>query len=303
MKNYHILIVDDQYEHLDFISQIIESNSKNYELYEALNVKNALKIIGKESIDLIITDWEMPEMNGIEFISQIKQNEKTKDIPVIMCTGIMTSSDNLKAALEAGATDYIRKPVDQIELLARINSMLKLSDSVKETIEQKEIIFKKEKQIIEQKNELLEQENKFKDKELFTKTIQLVSINEFLVDISEDIKVITKDYPLKIRKDFVTIKSKIRAKLSDTFWREFEIEMNLVKNNFYEKLNLLFPNLTVKEKRLCSLLILNFSTKEIANLLVQSPKSIDMARYRLRQKFNLDINQNLTTFLLKLLEN
>jgi len=86
----------------------------------------------------------MPEMDGIEFIKQLKQSTITADIPVIMCTGVMTSSENLNTALNAGAVDYIRKPIDEIELIARTKANLHLANSysrIKKLNESKDRIF------------------------------------------------------------------------------------------------------------------------------------------------------------------
>jgi signal transduction histidine kinase len=79
--------------------------------------------------DLIITDWEMPGMSGIDLIKKLKNNKMTFDIPVIMCTGVMTSSKNLMTARNVGAADYIRKPIDKIELLAITKANLHLADN------------------------------------------------------------------------------------------------------------------------------------------------------------------------------
>ncbi len=124
-----ILIVDDQPENLQVITDIFIKSKLQYEILQAPNGKIALKIIEKVLPDLIITDWEMPEMDGIEFIKQLKQNANTVDIPVIMCTGVMTSSKNLETSLQAGAVDYIRKPIDEIELIARTRANLHLADN------------------------------------------------------------------------------------------------------------------------------------------------------------------------------
>lgn len=128
---HKILVVDDQPENLEVLVEVVEMTNPNYEVLQALNSKTALIIARGEIPDLIITDWEMPEMDGIELIKALKADELTKDIPIIMCTGIMTSSENLSTALKAGAVDYIRKPVDPLELPARLRSMLQLSDSFK----------------------------------------------------------------------------------------------------------------------------------------------------------------------------
>lgn len=134
-----ILIVDDDVAHLEAIIDIIEESSCNYEIFSALNGKAALEITQKEMPDLIITDWEMPTMNGIEFIEQLKNDQKSIDIPVIMCTGIMTTSENLETALRIGAVDYIRKPIDKIELIARIKANLHLAEKYNEVKKLNEI--------------------------------------------------------------------------------------------------------------------------------------------------------------------
>lgn len=126
-----ILLVDDNPDDIKVFVELIACEFPKYCLYHSLNAKYALYIAKKEKPDLIITDWEMPEMNGIDFISALKKDMETKDIPVIMCTGVMITSKHLKTALDAGAEDYIRKPVDKIEMNARITTVLRLSDSYK----------------------------------------------------------------------------------------------------------------------------------------------------------------------------
>ncbi|MCP4130990.1 MAG: response regulator, partial [bacterium] len=131
MHTHKILIVDDQTEHLEAIVNIIENDTNSYRVLQAFDGLAAIKIAEKEIPDLIITDWEMPGMNGIELIKLLKSKEEIQDIPIIMCTGVMTKSENLATSLKVGAVDYVRKPVDKIELKARINSMLLLSESYK----------------------------------------------------------------------------------------------------------------------------------------------------------------------------
>ncbi len=127
-----ILIIDDQPENLKTIVDIFETECKSFDIVQAPNGRIALTILEKITPDIIITDWEMPEMDGIEFIKELKKDPRTADIPVIMCTGIMISSENLNTALEAGAIDYIRKPIDKIELLARTKSNLHLAEQYTE---------------------------------------------------------------------------------------------------------------------------------------------------------------------------
>lgn len=132
MKHYSILVVDDRPDNLKIIVDYLKESELSLTILKAPNGKIACRIAEKKLPDLIITDWEMPEMNGIETIKYLKSRESTKDIPVIVATGAMTLTENLKTAMEAGAVDYIRKPIDKTELTARVNSMLKLAESFKE---------------------------------------------------------------------------------------------------------------------------------------------------------------------------
>ncbi len=131
MENYSILIIDDSPDNLETIIEYLSESELSLTILKAPNGKIACSLAEKKHPDLIITDWEMPEMDGIETIKYLKSQEKTKDIPIIMCTGKMITSENLNMSLKAGAVDYIRKPIDIIELNARVNSMLKLSRSYK----------------------------------------------------------------------------------------------------------------------------------------------------------------------------
>lgn len=131
-KKYKLLIVDDEPIYLTSIAEAISSSDSQIEVLQALTAKTGLDIVNSEQPDIIIADWDMPEMNGIEFIQALKSNPKTKAIPIIMCTGIMNNSEHLKVAFDAGAADYIRKPVDKIEIIARVRSILQLSKSYQE---------------------------------------------------------------------------------------------------------------------------------------------------------------------------
>ncbi|GAB4190354.1 MAG: hypothetical protein OHK0057_21130 [Thermoflexibacter sp.] len=135
MLNSTILIIDDEQNYLDIITNTLKS--KNHRVLQALNGRMGCKVAERFLPDIIIMDWEMPEMNGIEAIKYLKQQPATQEIPIIMATGVMTAVEHLETALEAGAIDYIRKPIDSIELYARINATLKLSRSYKEIKNQK----------------------------------------------------------------------------------------------------------------------------------------------------------------------
>lgn len=131
MEKYSILIADDETNNLKVIIDFIEESNYAYNILNATNGELAYKIAQKKIPDLIIMDWEMPVMNGIEAIKMLKSNPQTSNIPVIMATGVWVSKKHMEIAIEAGAIDYIRKPIEKMELLTRINSILKISKSLK----------------------------------------------------------------------------------------------------------------------------------------------------------------------------
>ena len=140
MRSFKILIIEDDPVYERIISSILENIDREIHLLKSNNGLDALKIVKTENPDLILTDWDMPHMSGIEFCKEIQADQDFENIPVIMCTGINTSSENLKTAFESGVVDFIRKPIDKVELEARVNSMLKLSESYRTIKEQKEEI-------------------------------------------------------------------------------------------------------------------------------------------------------------------
>ncbi|WP_299458739.1 hybrid sensor histidine kinase/response regulator [uncultured Microscilla sp.] len=124
-----ILIVDDQSENIQTITHFLEEAQQGYELLIASNGKVAFEVAKKTLPDLIITDWDMPFMNGLELTQAVKTNTSTQHIPILLITGVYTSSEDLKTALDAGAHDYLRKPIQKVELWARASSVLKLMQS------------------------------------------------------------------------------------------------------------------------------------------------------------------------------
>lgn len=118
-----ILVVDDEPDNFDVIEGLLEN--ENYELSYASNGQKALSLFKTFQPDLILLDVMMPEMNGLELCQQLKSNQQCSHIPVIIVTALTTKQD-LSQCLEAGADDFISKPVNGVELRARIRSMLRI---------------------------------------------------------------------------------------------------------------------------------------------------------------------------------
>jgi len=141
-KKPKILVVDDEYANLFFMKKVL--TSEGFETYTATNAIDAEKIINEKKPDTILLDIMMPDISGIDLLQKLQKNEQTKSIPVIMVTAKTDSSD-VENALNLGAIEYIKKPVDEIELLARLKTVLKIKfyeDSLKENIKAKEEFIK-----------------------------------------------------------------------------------------------------------------------------------------------------------------
>ncbi|HRI46321.1 MAG TPA: response regulator [Ignavibacteriaceae bacterium] len=127
-----ILVVDDQPENVYLLQDRLET--EGFEIITAYDGKTGIEKAVKEKPDLILLDVMMPELSGLEVCSVLIENDETSSIPIILVTA-KTSAEDIKAGLQAGAFDYIKKPVEKVELLARVNSALKLSDAKKKLLE------------------------------------------------------------------------------------------------------------------------------------------------------------------------
>lgn len=115
MKNIipKVLLIDDEPIYIRLYRTILRS--KGYEVYEASGYKQAAEVLNLFDIDVIILDYDIPEYNGIQILEKLKSNPLTKDIPVIMSTGLY-SLDLINESYENGASSYMEKPVNSKEL-------------------------------------------------------------------------------------------------------------------------------------------------------------------------------------------
>lgn len=143
----------------------------------------------------------------------------------------------------------------------------------------------------------LEEELEFKNKELATNVMYMIRKNELIAQISERLIKSKLAFKKENQRIIEEIIHDLQCSAEDNVWRDFEVRFQQVYNDFYEKLNAKFPNLTSNEKKLCAFLRLNMSTKEISAITYQSLNSIIVARSRLRKKLGLDSEENLIAFL------
>jgi len=160
MSTRKILIVDDVEYNLLTISEIINNQCENCECITVNNAKDGIEIASKISFDTAIIDIQMPDMNGIEMCKKLKENPVTAIIPVILLTAHAFSSEYMTEGFEAGADEYLTKPINNIELGVRIKAMLR----------------------IKQAEDILRRNNEIQEEIIKKRTDELVKINKKLED-------------------------------------------------------------------------------------------------------------------------
>lgn len=161
----------------------------------------------------------------------------------------------------------------------------------------------KEKEIIGLKNQKLQYELRHKSQDLASSTMNLIRKNEMLLDINNNldkisIEITEKPDSANIIRKIKKMQDDIKKNIEhDNNWKKFQENFDLVYENYLKRLGEQYPVLTVSDKKLCAYLKMDLSSKDIAPLLNMSFRSVEMSRYRLRKKLNLERDVNLTEFL------
>jgi putative two-component system response regulator len=124
-KSARILVVDDNRENAILTRELLHTDG--YEVQTADNAARAEALIRENPPDLILLDVVMPGKSGIELCRELKNNPETRLIPVVMVTGLTDRDDKIRA-IEAGADDFLNKPIFPEEMFARVKSLLKLKE-------------------------------------------------------------------------------------------------------------------------------------------------------------------------------
>ncbi len=125
----NLLLIEDDHPIREMLHHFL--TGKNFLVQDAKDGEQALDILNKTNPDLILLDWMLPDQSGPQIIKIIRKNPVQKDIPIIMLTARAEEMDKIEG-LDAGADDYMAKPVSLQELYARIRALIRRSQGINE---------------------------------------------------------------------------------------------------------------------------------------------------------------------------
>lgn len=161
-----ILVIDDEPTNFDVIESFL--SQQNYQLHYMSSGREAIAALDLLQPDAILLDVMMPDMNGIDVCQHIKSLAKWQAVPIIMITALSTS-DDLAQCLEAGADDYVSKPINKLELRSRLQSMLRIKrqyDDLQLALERQAVLKAERIELLAKHNAELEQKVKERTAEL-----------------------------------------------------------------------------------------------------------------------------------------
>ncbi|WP_367390756.1 triple tyrosine motif-containing protein [Lewinella sp. LCG006] len=197
-----------------------------------------------------------------------------------------------------GAFVYFSKKIEKERQAFEANQAKTLAEKEAEFQQEKE---KSEEEIDRLRSENLQSDIQHRTSQLASATMHLVQKGEVLLKIKKELakvhkQVSTEENRKKLQKIIHTIDGNIRL---DSNWEQFEAYFDQVHENFLRNLREAYPDLTPKDQKLCAYLRMNLTTKEIAPLMNISVRGVEISRYRLRKKLDLDTNTNLTDFIMR----
>lgn len=273
----NILLVDDDPQILETTTKILSKNS-NYKIFQTTEPDLAINITKVKSVDLIISDWCMPHKDGMQLINSFKSMPETKNIPIIIISGLNTSEQKLYEAIETGAVDFMSKPISELELVARVSSALRTREY------EKEITANKYKQLAIHAMYLVENH----ERELFF----FEKLQSLVKKIAQS-RQIALNFAEEFVNEMLTLQNRKKIKSFETYFNE-------LYPNFTKRLAEKYPQLTSSEIRMCIFIRMDMDTKKIADLTYSTIDSVKTARSRIRKKLGLDRKINLSTFIAKI---
>jgi DNA-binding CsgD family transcriptional regulator/cell division protein FtsB len=189
-----------------------------------------------------------------------------------------------------------------IYLYRQNKKLLQANSEVVKSVNQNEELTRKntqlEIQVREDREKALQAEIAAQKSALASKIITLSRLNDFLKKLKDDILSVKGEQGTD--RSFLTrLEKNVSDHISNNLWNEFDTLFKAANNQFIQNLVIQHPDLTLTEKRLAYLILMNFSTKEISEIMAKNYRSVEMARFRLRTKLGLEKNENISAYLIK----
>lgn len=282
-ENKTILVADDDPGNRELVVSTMNGLATGIKVLSAAHGGQVLEILGKRGVDVVLLDWEMPVMDGPAVLSEMSLHQEWRHIPVLMYTGVMTSAGNLVKALDNGAVDFIRKPTEPLELIARVKSVLKQREDFSERM-------RLEKESAEMRNLVFKTEINSLKEQLINYLVLLARKNEMLINLRDR---------LTEGEDPGRTIQYIDGLISlEGYWDELFHHFSRVDKNFLSSISQRHDDLTPSELKFCVLVKAGMSSKDIASLMNVSPAAIEKSRYRIRKKFTLQPEDSLERYIL-----
>lgn len=261
--NNVIMVIDDSPESLKFLTNILAG--QGFSVRQALSGRVALDAIRQQRPDLIVLDIRMPDMDGLEVCRQLKDDIQTSAIPVVFISGLDDSNDKVQA-FEAGGLDYITKPFQEAEVLARVKLHLALN-KMKQDLED---LVQSRTLKLEESNTALKVllEHRQSEREKFEENV-ISHINSLVMPYLDQLK------ESGLNNHQATLSGIIQTNLDE------------VTSQFSGKLYSRAEGLTRREMEVASLIKMGKTNTEIADLLYISDHAISFHRQNLRKKLGL----------------
>ena len=283
-----ILIVDDDAQIREDVRSALASLEA--EFLFARNGNMAVGIAQEELPDLILMDWQMPEMSGIEAVQVLRSTESTKQVSIIVMTGIMQEVADLVHALDSGAVDFLRKPIDPCELLARVNATIR-------SLRQEAAI----RALLLTEKELLVQNLNGKERELASKTLYDHQRDELLERLLAQVGRLDRITNHVYATDIKPLERELKGQLNlAKDWCQFNKHFEEVYPGFFDRLVKKYRSLTQRDCKLCAYIRMGMCNSEIARFTHVAKGSVERALNRLKKKLGLTERDNLREFIFKI---
>ncbi|MEN8210365.1 MAG: response regulator [Thermodesulfobacteriota bacterium] len=258
-----IMIVDDSPASLKLLTDILAS--QGFDVRQALNGQMALEAVKQQLPDLIILDIRMPEMDGLEVCRQLQNDGDTRKVPVIFISGLSDSDDKIQA-FEAGGLDYITKPFQEAEVLARVKLHLALS-RMKQGLEK---LVQRRTIKLEESNTALKVllEHRRSERQKFEESV-ITHINSLVMPYLKRLKESHLDQQQEALADVI------------------ESNLDEITSQFSGELYARAAGLTRREMEVAALIKIGKTNMEMADLLYISEHAVSFHRQNLRKKLGL----------------